>query len=1220
MTARLCLVLSTLLFAACGGGQYADQIDAIPPMTAPGLSDGALPDLGDLDVWLEAAPSTEADALIRSFALEAAGRHDDGLRLVGALRADDGWLDTALALRTAQFRHAAPGFDELAWSETVTGQHDVARGIRQILNALIEYRTYRYSMHSGIHAAPSTGVPSTWRTVGPLETLATLNFGMPTPVSASARLPAVVDLDSGPIRTLVAPVSSAGVRIPMTTSGRYVAETFVRTIGVGDGLLRISGSTELVVEVDGRPVFVRGPQDVYEPQARWIWIELEPGLHRIRVVSSVDGSASAFALNLIPSDDLLIECFGADCDGPSAGSTPRFAGAMQDLLVGETGTQLEWLVAADVAVHSGSSELAYELLNSLDDSAHPVLLYHAARLTGVLYQISPTRRDELRRTYLTETAAQWGSAASAVRGVARILMDQEQLDRAGELLEELVELHPDDFHVQAELAELYGLRGWRSSRRQALERAAVEFPRHCPTIGAVLEDRSMLGEPIDDAVLPPTFLQCDSALRLIVEQTLLPAGRLDEATELVERLLSRNPSSRRYAWLAADTLVAAGRQSDALAVWDEFSRWSYDLGPSQMWTADLQLSVDDRDEALGALERLGEEYPAQVDDQFNRELIDGVVALAGMRRDGREAIAAYLQGEHEYEAGMVYVLDYGVTRLFEDGSGIDLVHQIVEIRNRDALGAMGETGIPPSAHLLTAAVHKRDGTVLVPDDIAGKDSISMPNLEIGDFIELEWADSVYGPWAERPAYRSPRFFFQSFDGVFHESMVRYIVPEAFEDRVVIDDRNLTEPAQVERVDGSVTFTIAVHGSEPPELDGSSVNSAEWIPSVRMAHDYSWADATARYTDALAGVSVASDSLRAGVEDLTADLESDRDRVRAIYRFVSDEVIDFGSFMSTPAAWTWEAGEGEALPLLVTMLQSAGFEPEVLFVRPWDQDATDSPIPDALVYDLTAVRVPVAGGEVWLEPDFERYPFDYLRLDAQGCDALVVSGERAGQFIQTPRWDAAIETNQILMDIVVAASGDAEVTIMETLPIRIAQGFRLYMQSADDRRDVERQLEGALSGTFPGVSDVELSILGLEGSDGPLEIHYEFRSEGFATEAQGGLVFDGEIFSRAVANWYADRASREQTLLVSMPVYEVMRVTLEAPQGWVVVERPSDEAAEFRDSRWNRGFSAEGNRLEFTRALALPIQRVQPEDYEDFASFLRDFQSGDRMRIELAPRP
>lgn len=1215
-------IVASVTLAACGGTQADRLIDGVDPIANDFLSEETLPAVDRLDDWLEAEATTHSDALMRSFALEAAGRHDDGLRAVAAVRADDAWLDIALALRTSQFRHAAPGFDQLAWSDEPTGAHDVARGLRHILNALIEYRTYRYSMQPGIHVAPQSGLPATWRTVGPLETLATVNFGRPTPVSGTARLPAAVELETGAVRTLLAPVSSAGVRIPMTTSGRYAAETFVRTVGVGGGLVRISGSTELSVEVDGRPIFVRGPDDIYDPQARWVWLDFEPGLHQIRVVSSVEGSA-VLALNLIPSADLLIECFGAECEGPLGTSSARFAGALEDLLVDDSNSNLEWLVAVDVAVQSGSSELAYSLLDSLQanlggGSGHPVLLYHAARLSDVLFQMSPTQRDELRRAYLTETATQWDAAASAVRGVARILMAQEQLDRASDMLTELVELHPDDFHVQAELAELYEMRGWQSLRRQALERAAVEFPRHCPTISAVLDDRSFRGEPIDREALPPTFLQCDGALRAIVEETLLPSGRLDEAVELTELLRSRNPNSRRYAWLAADTLAAAGRSDEARSVWSEFSRWSYDAGPAQMWSADLLLSEGGRAAASDALDRLGEEYPAQVDDQFNRQLIDGVEALSGMRRNGADAVAAYLEEAPEYEAGMVYVLDYGVTRLFEDGSGIDLVHQIIEIRNRDALGALGETGIPQGAHLLTAAVHKRDGTILIPDDIAGKDSISMPNLEIGDFIELEWADSVYGPWAERPAYRSSRFFFQSFDGVFHESMVQYIVPESFENRVVLDERNLTDSAHIERIDGTVAYTIAVQRSEPPTPDGSSVNSAEWIPSVRMAHAYSWSDAVARYTDALAGVAVPSESLRAGVLELISDVESDRDEVRAIYRLVSDEIIDFGSFMSTPAAWTWESGEGEALPLLIAMLESVGYEPEVLFVRPWDQDAIDSSIPDALVYDLTAVRVPLSDGEVWLEPDFERYPFDYLRIDAQDCDALVVSGDRAGQFVRTPRWDEEIETNRILMNVELDESGDASVQIVETLPVRIAQGFRLYVQSADDLRDIERQLEGALSSTFPGIRQVEMSLLGLDATDGPLEIHYEFISEGFASDADSSLVFDGEIFSRAVANWYADRSSREQTLLVSMPVYEELRVSIRGPDGWSFAEYPVNEEQTWKGSRWSRSFSEDQGQLTFVRSLVLPIQRVASDEYDGFASFLRDFQAGDRIRVELTP--
>lgn len=1176
-----------------------------------------LPPDGELDVWLNAEPLSATDALLRSFALEAAGRHDDGFRAVASVESDDPWLNIALALRATQFRHNAPAYDELSPRDVDAG-HPIARAIHAANRGLLAYRDYRYSMEDGLFDGAALGLPATWRSVGPIDTLASLGFGEPTPFDDLERLPAVFERPIGDITPVLSRVRAGGVRLPITTSGRYVGETFFETAGEGEVLLEIDGGWEVEVEVDGAVVHRRGPEDDYAPQSRWVWLRPTPGVHRVRVVAGVDSSMRQMRIHVTPLDEgVELRCFSADCPGDLAASRITRSGDLVELLGGDVlSDDLSWLVAADIARSAGAAALAYELIELIPDTPSAVVLYHAAELTDQLHQLGLAQRSDLARTLLERAMAQWDGAAAAQVRVARLLIEQELYDEAERLLRILVTDRPDDFHVHSAMASLYEARGWHARRRHELERAAVAFPRHCPTISDLISDRASQGEAIDVDALPPTFFQCDEARRAWLERTLLRGQRLDEAMAVARTLLSRDPSSRAVTWLAADVFAAAGEEATARAIWDEYRRWSYPDGAAAIWEADFELSRRGPEAAREELARLEADFPADLPDRATQAFHTGLPLLADMRRDGAEAVREYIAAAPEYEAGAVFVLDYGALRLFEDGSGIEVVHQVVEIRNRDTLGEFGEVGIPAHATLLTAAVHKRDGGVLVPDDIAGKDSISMPNLEVGDFIELEWAEAVYGPWSDRAAYRSSRFFFQSFDSVFHESVARYYFPEAFEDGVVLDVRNLDAPPAVSRADGEVIYEVRVMGSEPVDYDGLAIHSAEWLPSVRAAYDFELEDAIVRYDDALTDVVAVSASLRTGVEELVAGAESETERIRRIYRFVSDEVIDFGSFMSTPAPWTWEAGEGEALPLLVAMLRVAGFEPEVLFVRPWDQDWSPTEIGDAGVYDLTAVRVPTRDGAVWLEPDFERYPFDYLRIDAQGCEAVVITGPRRGERMTTPVWPEAVERNTIAVDVELLASGDAAVTIVESVPVRVAQGFRLYVQSADDLRDVERQLEGALSLTFPGVSNVDLTLDGLEDPDRALEVHYRFDSAGFASVAGNELVFDGEFFGRAVANWYADRAERERTLLISLPVIEELRVHIHAPAGWNFDEHPTDAARQFRQSRWSRTFSVDGDLLTIGREIYLPVQRVENVDYPEFSEFVRELQAGERMRIVL----
>lgn len=71
------------------------------------------------------------------------------------------------------------------------------------------------------------------------------------------------------------------------------------------------------------------------------------------------------------------------------------------------------------------------------------------------------------------------------------------------------------------------------------------------------------------------------------------------------------------------------------------------------------------------------------------------------------------------------MFDYAATRVFEDGSTIELVHQIYKAQSEEAVDELGDS-TPPSQQILTLRTIKADGRRMEPDQIAGKDSISLP--------------------------------------------------------------------------------------------------------------------------------------------------------------------------------------------------------------------------------------------------------------------------------------------------------------------------------------------------------------------------------------------------------------------------------------------------------------------------------------------------------------
>ena len=65
-----------------------------------------------------------------------------------------------------------------------------------------------------------------------------------------------------------------------------------------------------------------------------------------------------------------------------------------------------------------------------------------------------------------------------------------------------------------------------------------------------------------------------------------------------------------------------------------------------------------------------------------------------------------------------------------------LEHEILRIQSQEAIGEQAEQA-PPTGLVLHLRVIKPDGSVLEPEPVGGKQTLTMPHLEVGDYVEIE---------------------------------------------------------------------------------------------------------------------------------------------------------------------------------------------------------------------------------------------------------------------------------------------------------------------------------------------------------------------------------------------------------------------------------------------------------------------------------------------------
>ncbi|MCB9507392.1 MAG: hypothetical protein H6700_01960 [Myxococcales bacterium] len=1214
MVGRACAMLAAALALGTGCAAPVVPDDPLRSLEPPAL----------FAVASDAAPATEpADRLLASFALEVAGDPD---RALAVLLDGGAWADTRLeqarTVRVEQLLGAAPSAEEsvAAYVEgRIRGADPVSEARwKWIADVVAAARRYKAPLLAALPWEGAATMPAVWRMAGPFSPLESLDLDR-VAASLGDALPATVNFETGPQAVAFAPTYGGGVDVGGNGVGVYVIETTFAVDEATLAFIEVRSSAPLVAWVDDALAVRRAPEDVNGPQRVGSRLELAAGTHRVRVAVGVWSRSTPVQLSVVTDGDAPAR-FGP-ADPPWAGATV-LESAQTARAVAPAAGNLAWLIAADDALERGDAIAASRLVETADMAQlDPVTAFHLARLAGVDFTRSARARDELRTAALTSAAAD-PAAVGARAALLEALVDRDQLAEAEPIAARLRLEGGECFDAQRALVSYATARGLDWQARAASRAALAIWPTHCGSIAEVLDAMRAVGPPIGPDTFQPEWLQCRMARVSWIQDVLLPRGRLDEAMELGRALQLAAPTELLLREVYVDTLLAGGRGDQVAAVFDDARRWTLTPADSLGDAVDSSFALGDVVGARRAFEELRDARPTATGLHLGGAVVTDE-PLDPLVPDGRDVVADYLASGTSYDTDVVYVLDYAAYYYAPDGSVLEVVYQVLRVQSHDAIGEVGEVEVPSDANILVARTLKPDGRALTPDRIAGKDSLSMPALEIGDFVEIGWARQEWGPLASRTATRSDRFYFATDDGAMHRSEVTYVLDPSLPEPTFDVRGTGVRREQRAQDDGAVATTFSVEHVQPPVPESFAPPEDEWMPSVQMSFGLTLDDFVALYANRLPSLLGTTPGLESLARELTAEVRGPRAKARAIFRAVVDHVQDSGSFFRTPASYATVDGVGERTLVAYALLAAAGLDPEIVFVRTFGTGDIEGAVPDLGAFDTTVLRVAGAGergGDVWLFTDADEFPFDYLPRDAQGRDAIAVwPREVSGRRITTPRWPDALELTTIDVVIHLDESGGADVEVVEQLSPDVAAVFRSFVQSDDDLEAVRRTVERTLTREFGQLTDLVVDLSGTDTPDARGTVRYEFRAARLARRGSDGtLVFDGALFARPIGSWYADRRGRELPLVISSEVIEDLTVVFEVPGGLRARELPSAAGGSWQDVSWSRDASASGSTTTVRRSIRLPMRRVSPAEYPEFATLARALEAAERISITFAP--
>ncbi len=1129
----------------------------------------------------DGSPATQAMAELASASIET--------RVFGS-------ADEARALETLGTLFASPGA--------------LSPAVRQNLaDTLIDAAYRRGDAAEVSRLAGAAGCVRALRVAGPFGPRALLAFDEPNVAGDVGPMAEAYDL--GPLRgarpTRTIDVLGCAANVgegPIAEPGTTFVEAFVDVPRGGRHVLRVDTPNAVEVHLDRDLVVRRDTRREALPQETYHAVDLAAGRHEVRVRIGSRHPNPVISIALAPLD---------------ASGEAWLAGDAALAEEARGGDVLAGYLAGARALMRGDTVGARRILGGTSErggDSTPVLVLEATVALGDPLRTADMRRDRARRI-LRRIREKDPAAWYPVVELASLEAAEGRVAEAAQTLRDAKRAFPRVAAVYLTLADLLLSRGWDAESDAVVDELAEVAPRACGTIAAQLGKAQRRERTAEILELAERAVACDARSDARYA-AFVRARRWDDARGELARLARFEPQSGRIAYTLAQIEIA-GAQGDRATV----ERLLAEVLAARPRSEMTLLARVDGVLAGGDHARGLEELRAAIEVESASYVglrplladLGGSRDIADLRRDGLESVRRYQRAAPEYDQPQVLVLDYTAVRLYPDGSHQSLVHQVIRVQSEEAVDAQGEFSVPEGAALLRLRTIKEDGAVLEPDLIEGKETISLPNLGVGDFVEYELL------FAEAPSdglaggVAGDRFYFQSFEQPFFESELLIVAPESLE--VTFDPRGRAPEAETSVRNGLRHTRFRVENSAPLVQEPSSVSFREFVPSIGWGIGATWGRFIAGVADALADVDVADPAARRLVTRILggAAEASDEVRARKIFRWVLANVEPSNDLFG-PAAAMLAARTGHPARVLHYLYELAGLPADLVLVRDFTADQTRSELADEETYTNLLVRTVIGGRPVYLFTGAQGTPFGYVPVTLLGMDGLVV-GPRLER-VEIPRGDDAQDRRVVTIEGELEADGSAHLRVVESYHGAGAIAWRENLEGIP-AAVLEQRFEEMYAGQlFPSAELRSLEIDGRDDPEEPIVLRYAIDVDSIGHREGARLVL-GSLLPLDIAASLTRLPERTTTQIVAPMVAEIA-LALALPDGVEMPELPAPvEVAGPSGATVRMRTGRDDGRIEIVRSLSVPRMRVEPASYDALVRFGRLADQAEARPVRLVLR-
>jgi cellulose synthase operon protein C len=995
-----------------------------------------------------------------------------------------------------------------------------------------------------------------------------------------------------------------------TTNGCTVSadEPVREGVAYAETFLEVDAPTELIVAAEGSfALWVDDHLVLRRDIGEWgswlrygVLVELDKGRHRF--VAKL-GTASGALRVLYPDGTPYGKPGSIDASRPYVLAKPRRVRSanLLETWVHGGGVQdpyddLVRVVGGRLAALDNQSDVASLFMEPLVTEPE-VSTGPALALAADFVEADPIFNDSQRRDLVRELNER-AAKKDARLWAPRLTIAVSRSERTGPIeaareVAALVDAFPEVPAVLSQLGQLYGQLGWRPELGRTVRELARRFPDDPNALEQVVAVMDSEGESEKANVLVEKIKKLDPDSEIALTRAL---SRADYAAALDElkRLGKRRPDRKDIVERLSDVMVRAGNESETWKKLEAAIEKDAKQEEPRLALADAYLASDRKDALVRAIVEAAQAGAPTDRLEVALDLIEGATELEPFRMDSLRVIADFERSGATLEGTAARVLDYSAVWVKSDGSSRLLEHEIIRVQSNEAITEMAEQQLRGGIFLKLRVV-KKDGRILEPEFVGGKPTVTMPHLELGDYIETERIESSPSDGQHGARYLGPRWFFREENIAYARS--EFVVVSPPERPLQIETRNEVPPPTVSDMNGLTVRRWRVDKSPAAPVEPFSAPIVEFLPSVQVGWGVS-ADSTLRAMSNAVDERTPVDPRIRRIAQRIAPSGKKSDRARRLYRWIVSNVEEGEE---ADGRRVIVGKNGNLWRGFITLCRALDIPVDYAVVQNRLTLPPQGPFSESMVYTQPLLKVRAEKGPVWLTLGSKHAPFGYVPSETRGMPAVVLFGD-SWEKTRTPAAgaldDAATEGTVRLAD-----DGSAEVELVQSFHGKYATGLRSVMSQLPARQIRDAIETRLLGGALRGVELVQHKLEGLDDPDAPLRIVTKSRARAFAQPVGKTLVIQPPFIPRL--SQFATLPARQTPLLIADSLSQRVSLSIVLPKGASLETRLGP--VEVRDGERTVIVTDKSHPGKFTleRRVSIPAGRVQTRDYPKFLEFTRN---------------